>query len=103
MRRSKGIGNRVSLRGNLLPLVYLNGGRNSVTVKLAGRDAIIQALLMLVEDIASGAVVSCSLHYEPTMVARLSVCYVTSDGEVSDLPGIPGAVVSVEDETETLR
>jgi hypothetical protein len=67
-----------------------------MTVRIDKKEGLIRALALLAQDIEAGIVVSCSLHYEPTHVARLSICYVTGRGEDSELPSLPG--VSVVDD-----
>jgi hypothetical protein len=70
-----------------------------MTLVVTGPEALARALRLLCIDIERGAVVSCSLHYEPTSVARLSICYLTGEAAHSKLPDLPGVAVAVVDET----
>lgn len=76
-----------------------------MTVKIDGPRGLVRALAILSDDIQAGIVVSCSLHYEPTHVARISICYVTGREDESELPGLPGLTVesSEQDEITTKR
>lgn len=69
-----------------------------VTVKISDTAELVRALRDLALGIQNGKVASASLHYDPTGIARLSVCYVTSrhEGGDSELPGLPDV-----DEEET--
>ena len=68
-----------------------------MTLTVTGPEALAAALRALCKDIDRGVIVSCSLHYEPTSVARLSVCYLTGEAAVSDLPRLPGVVVETDE------
>lgn len=68
-----------------------------MTLTVTGPEALANALRLLCKDIERGAVVSCSLHYEPTSVARLSVCYLTGEAELSALPKLPGIEVDADE------
>ena len=64
-----------------------------MTVRISEKSGLVKALNLLAEDIEAGLVVSCSLHYEPTSVARLSVCYITGREGEAHLPDLPGVLV----------
>jgi hypothetical protein len=70
-----------------------------MTLKISNRAAIIRAMRLICDEYERGTVVSWSSHVEPTMVARISVCFAVGGEEVSSLPGLPG--VSVETVSDT--
>ena len=71
-----------------------------MTIRIEGRRGLIRALELLRDDIEAGLVVSCSLHYECTEIARVVICYLAGAEQHSELPGLPGVRVIDDDAAE---
>ena len=55
-----------------------------MTTRISGRDQLVRALRAAAFAIEEGSVASCSLEYEPNQLGRLSIVYLTGDGELPD-------------------
>lgn len=72
-----------------------------LTIKINTEEGFMRALLCLADDVRRGIVVSASIHFEPTHVARMSICYAVGQVDESDLPRLPGIMVEVDEECTT--
>lgn len=78
-------------------MVHLARKVEAMTLEVSTKEGFLRALEIIMDDIARGAVVSFSSHYDaagPVKLARLSILYALGEDGDPELPNLPG--VSVE-------